>query len=220
MDLMRKRLPSDHITFSLRRVCRQIYAETQSLTWAKNAIYFPSFTFAYGHRNCPPTLGVIKTLKTMGQTASRLITSITITMPSLSRAYNTLGKVLNVLASRARHGSFKRLELLWDNEILAELIFASEELGPNLHELTDPFQREQRICYNHLLDALRTDSEACRYERVIRLPDFDGLLDGYEEGPPAAEEMHFAFGGKLYRGDILWWDNFDKVISYMTAQAV
>jgi hypothetical protein len=97
--------------------------------------------------------------------------------------------------------------------MVADLIFASEELGPDLRELTDPFEREQRICYNYLLNALRTDSEACRYERVIRLPDFNDLAYGCEEGSPAAEEIHFAFGGKLYWGGNLWWNSFVKVIS-------
>ena len=133
-------------------------------------------------------MGVIKTLKMMGQTSSRLITSVTINMQYISGQYKTLGKVLQVLASRARHGAFRKLELEWR---YSEFIMVSD--------------------YDGLLDGLNQGSEACKYERIIRLPDVEpGSEVERRYLDTVAKDLHSAFGGKVLLGKMLLWDTYQR----------
>jgi hypothetical protein len=137
-DPLSDSVTTESISLSLPRTCRQIYNETHGLFWRNNTFYFSTF-YPFG-----TSMGVIKTLKMMGQTSSRLITSVTINMQYISGQYKTLGKVLQVLASRARHGAFRKLELEWR---YSEFIMVSD--------------------YDGLLDGLNQGSEACKYERRL-----------------------------------------------------
>jgi len=142
----------------------------------------------------------------MGQIASRLITNITINMGIMATSIDAfinpngayahfihLSKVLQSLASRARHGAFKKLELVW-GACDFELVVSGEERA-----------------YDALLNSLRQGSEACRYGRVIKLPDSDTLELFSLEADHAARDMHFAFGGKLFSGNKLAWENYQEV---------
>jgi hypothetical protein len=134
----------------------------------------------------------------MGQTSSRLITSVAIKMSYLSSQCKNLGKVLQVLASRARHGAFRRLELEWSQEdflLLRDIAF----WGPMNSD------------YDELLEGLNQGSEACKYERTIRLPEVKAVSDSEREGfDTLAEELHLAFGGKLLWGEMLLWENYHR----------
>jgi len=187
-DHNRSRDNLQHISLSLPRTCRQIYGETQDLFWERNTFYFSSHN-----------AGVIRTLKMMGQVSSRLITSVTIQMDD-REIIAQLSKTLNVLTSRARFGHFRRLELVWDSHQFKVLQSMS------LHV---PMARARQ--YDELLEGLRTAQRGGRFERVIRLPY--PLLGGLKgsEAEACARDLHFAFGGKMFWGDVLGWHNWEPV---------
>jgi hypothetical protein len=210
-----------YTSLSIIRVCRQIYYETQSIVWERNRLFFP----VARPQGCKPgpheaTLGVIKTLKAMGQTASRRIVSIRIDMPSItnSQECSSFGKVLNVLASRARHGAFRYLELSWPKLThrteFGMLCLAQQRHFNGQHEALEEVKN-----YVALVEGLGHDREACRYERVIRLPGGYLLPDGRDLATicqnmdAVAEELHCAFGGKLFWGQQLGWENGEKIFS-------
>jgi hypothetical protein len=173
---------TESISLCLPRTCHQIYNETYGLFWRHNTFYFSTF-YPFG-----TSMGVIKTLKMMGQTSSRLITSVTINMQYISGQYKTLGKVLQVLASRARHGAFRKLELEWR---YSEFIMVPD--------------------YDGLLHGLNQGSEACKYERIIRLPDDEPGSETWRRHlDTVAKDLHSAFGGKLFWGKMLLWENYQR----------
>jgi hypothetical protein len=137
----------------------------------------------------------------MGQVSSRLITSVTIQMDNSKTLITTLSKMLNVLASRARFGHFRKLELVWDCEEFACLQSMSLDI---------PMAKARR--YDELLEGLRTGEGGGRFERVIRLPyDPWGIGLKLREAEPCARDLHFAFGGRLFWGDVLEWENWKQV---------
>lgn len=69
-------------------------------------------------------------------------------------------------------------------------------------------------CYTYLLEGLSTGSEACKYERVIRLPRMDDIhwkrRSKKEDLAIMAQEIHLAFRGRLYSGDELVWQDLTR----------
>jgi hypothetical protein len=188
---LRYREERQYISLSLPRTCRQIYEETQALFWEQNTFYFSD-------RNA----GVIKTMKMMGQTPSRLITSVVIQMNCTSEFIRLISKTLHVLASRARFGHFRRLELIWDNN----------EFG-YLQELARQIPMAKARVYDELLEGLRTGESGGRFGRVIRLPAAPRQVgQRSREANACARDIHFAFGGSLFWGDELGWENWKQVI--------
>lgn len=179
--------------------------------WERNTFYFSTF---YPSKY---TSGLLKTLKQMGQIPSRLIQNITIAMSLLSPLYTTLSKVLLSLSSRARHGSFRKLTLIWGPVEWNELVRVNA-YGMILGDAR---------FYDDLLDNLSTGGEGCRYERVIEVPGTWGNYKGDAgdrgergevgfEGAYRVEEatgraLHLAFGGKLFVGGVLAWDAYRRV---------
>jgi hypothetical protein len=180
-----------YISLSLPRTCRQIYEETQTLFWEQNAFYFSD-------RNA----SVIKTIKMMGQIPSRLITSVIIQMNCASEFIRLISKTLNVLASRARFGHFRRLELIWDNK----------EFG-YLQELARQIPMAKARVYDEILEGLRTGESGGRFVRVVRLPAAPRQVgQRSRDANSCARDIHFAFGGSLFWGDELGWENWKQVI--------
>lgn len=145
--------------------------------------------------------GPVKLLKSIGQVASRNIISIRINMGgpgcNVAPSYTTIPKILTLLASRARHGAFKKLEIVWSRE---EFLF-----------LTGPRERDRR----KMLEGLCTGNEGCGYERVARvggmgdvLEDVEGMFDEVEA---LGREVHACFGGRFYMGEELVWDMEKRV---------
>ncbi|CAG8951761.1 hypothetical protein HYFRA_00005563 [Hymenoscyphus fraxineus] len=209
--------PQLFTTLSLLRVNRQIHAETRHLFWNHAIFHFPTFYESVRQVEChglagsknrrsPPTttLGVVKTLKGMGQTSSRLISHINIQMSGSETAtmYAHLPRVLQVLRSRARHGALRKLELCWGSGAFRALVESVEgmELG--------------RGGFDILLEALRRGSGDCGYERVVRIEgvrELEGLGEMSESVWTTVRELHFACGGKLYWDGVLLWENYEKV---------
>lgn len=205
----------DLTSLSIRRVCRQVHDETSGVFWNQNQFYFPDFKSSSDHG----TLGVFHTLKAMGQTASRMIVSVRIDMPAMSLGYRSFAKALNVLASRARHGAFRRLELVWggdDRQIAAKMIVAYIRYTQGGHD-----EEEDVKGFLALVDALRQAGEACRYERVIRFTssskpakernhsrDYElcPIVDG------ASEMLNVAFGGSLFWAEKLAWEDGKRIL--------
>jgi hypothetical protein len=116
---------------------------------------------------------------------------------------SSLSKTLNVLASRARFGHFRKLELIWDCEEFARLQSMSMDI---------PMAKARR--YDELLEGLRTGERGGRFERVIRLPhDPWGMGSKSRETEVCARDLHFAFGGRLFLGDVLAWENWKRVVT-------
>jgi hypothetical protein len=161
------------------------------LFWEKNAFYFSN-----------TNAGVIRTMKMMGQVSSRLVTSVVIQMDDSSELTRLISKTLNVLASRARFGHFRRLELVWDSDQFKYLQMMARQI---------PMARARQ--YDELLEGLRTGEGGGRFERVIRLPG-DPRPAGQRgrEAEASARDLHFAFGGRLFWGDVLGWENWNQVI--------
>ncbi|CAG8972094.1 hypothetical protein HYALB_00011226 [Hymenoscyphus albidus] len=208
--------PQLFTTLSLLRVNRQIHAETKHLFWNHAMFHFPTFyesvrqvernVLAGGKTRRSPTttLGVVKTLKGMGQTSSRLISHINIQMSGSETAttYAHLPRVLQVLRSRARHGALRKLEMCWGSGAFRALVESVEgvEMG--------------RGGFDVLLEALRRGSGDCGYERVVRiegLRELEGLGEMSESVWTTVRELHFACGGRLYWDDVLLWENYEKV---------
>lgn len=114
-----------------------------------------------------------------------------------------ISKTLNVLASRARFGNFRRLELLWDVDQFKFLQSMAQQI---------PIARARQ--YDELLEGLRTGESGARFERVIRIMR-DPRLAGQEsrEAQACARDLHFAFGGTLFWGDVMGWENWKQVVS-------
>ncbi|KAI6716685.1 hypothetical protein JHW43_000797 [Diplocarpon mali] len=167
------------ISLSLTRTCRQLYTETHGLFWSKNTFYFDGFLDS-GHGP-----GIVRTLKTMGQTASRLIQRITIQMPLRYRGYCAFRKVLHTLSSRARLGHFKRLELVWGEEEFEDLVLALKVI---------PDARGMKLL-DEMLGDLWVGGEA-RFERVVRVPARGGEAM-YGE---VCRLLHAAVGGMMVCG--------------------
>lgn len=110
-----------------------------------------------------------------------------------------ISKTLNVLASRARFGNFRRLELVWDEDQFMCLLDMARQI---------PMARSRR--YDELLEGLRTGESGGRFERIVKLPELGGQR-GREAGA-CAKDLHFAFGGRLFWGDVLEWENWMEVI--------
>jgi len=103
--------------------------------------------------------------------------------PGYVTNYNTLPKVLTLLASRARYGAFKRLEIVWSyNEFLLLV------------------QRDRR----KMLEGLCVGNERPGYERIARVPELGREVA--EEVQGVVREIHACFGGKTYVGEELVWD--------------
>jgi hypothetical protein len=136
----------------------------------------------------------------MGQVSSRLITSVIIQIDD-REIITQLSKTLNVLASRARFGHFRSLELVWDSEQFEILQSMSLQI---------PVARARQ--YDELLEGLRTGERGGRFERVIRLPHPFGGGQNSREAVACARDLHFAFGGKLFWEDVLGWENWKPVV--------
>lgn len=201
---------SDYSTLSLLRVNQQLYHETRNLFWDNTGFCFSAFQ--------PPStqfLTAVRCFKTMGQTASRLITHVRLCMSLPSLEKTCLRKVLQNLASRSRHGCFKKLELEWD-----AVTFEGCALYGSGVEL-DEFDSES---YYKMLEDLRHGCEAARFERIVTVRDIfeRGRGEGWkkrwqkgsierEELMNAAKDIHHAVGGQFFVGETLLWDNFEKV---------
>jgi len=135
----------------------------------------------------------------MGQVSSRLIRSVVIQMDNDNELTRLMSKTLNVLASRARFGNFRRLELVWDEEQFKILMNMARQI---------PMARARQ--YDELLEGLRTGESGGRFERTIRLPSLVGQRG--REAEACARDLHFAFGGKLFWGQELGWENWKQVI--------
>lgn len=170
------------VSLSLTRTNRQIYHETAELFWARNTLYFPS----------PPAL--IHTLKAMGQVSSRLITSIALDITPL--VCKGMPKVLRLLASRSRHGSFRRLKIEVSR---GQLIHMS-----SCRKSSD----ERRVGeYDAFLSMLRKGA-GCGFEKVMAVQTM--LLNwriwgGMEHD--TIRELHLAWGGTaICNGELEWVD--------------
>lgn len=189
----------NYTSTSLFRVCKQIHDETHDTFWEKNTFFFPFFGLRFN------SLGgnIGQTLKSMGQVSSRLITSVCILLhvkrlynpQEIGSAYDMLGRNLQMFASRARHGSLRNLELVWNYEGLE--IMESAVLG---------------MAFDRLLECLRKASVGMRgVKRCIRLPR-DRILESTGRfGVDVVRDLHMAFGGRLFVGSELVWEDYRQV---------
>ncbi|KAK0111407.1 hypothetical protein ONS95_001768 [Cadophora gregata] len=189
-DIFLSSRKSDYLSLSLRSTCRQIYNETAGPFWSKNIFHFE------GLGEVGRGIGIARTLKVMGQTASRLIERVTIHMSSLGPEYGALRKVLNTLSSRARLGNFKRLELVW-----GKMEFWS---------LMDALYGGDVPLFDAMIEDLVGGLAGERFERVIKVPACPpGNDDEDEEDRMVHEEvvrcLHYAIGGTMICGDAVRW---------------
>jgi hypothetical protein len=190
-------------SLSIRRTCRQIHDETAGLLWAHNTLFISSSSFH------SPSLGVLTLFKSMGQTASRQITSVQLNMPFLIQEFHILPKPLHLLLSRSRHGCFRKLELVWGSQEFDQLV--------KLYERQYSVQQEEAWAirtHERMLEDLREGMEGCRYERVVRMPRFNA--DGYKWNVLCKEEVlkavHLAVGGSLWEGEKEVWRDYRRVV--------
>lgn len=160
--------------------------------WGMNTFHFE------GLGEMARSLGVARTLKVMGQTASRLIERVTIRMSILGPEYGALRKVLNTLSSRARLGNFKRLELVWDEK--------------EFWSLMDALYGGDVPLFDAMIEDLVGGLAGERFERVVRVPiSPPGDDDDEEEDRLVHEEvvkcLHYAIGGTMICGDVVKWND-------------
>jgi hypothetical protein len=182
--------PQDNavLSLSLARTCRQIHRETHSIFWTRNI-----FHFATPHR-------LIATLKDMGQVPSRRITFVSLPF-SIALCKSPLPKALRLLASRARHGAFRRLSL--DIGRVDLMRIARCKTSAEAKRIAD---------YDALLGILRNGSAGCRFERHIQVETMlrnwrvEKCLDH-----ATIMELHLAWGGRTFCNGELEWDEYVHV---------
>jgi hypothetical protein len=198
----------NYTTLSLLHTNKQIYEETRDLFWHNVIFYFPQFNFCY----LQPENRVVRVLKGMGQTASRLIRHIRIRFNGQRDAKGELPKFLRLLASRARLGEFKLLELTW----------SAHEFYDHVYSHMEDASRSLWDRYDTLLGELKIGTTDCGYEIVIRFDDLCireslypirwGPTDMAEDDTKETiQALHFACGGSVYFEDKLLWQNYQKV---------
>jgi len=177
------------ITLSLRRTCRLIYDETKDLFWSRNV-------FVFDHVN-----ELMTTLKGMGQVPSRRITSIKLRMgTSAVKGTRVLAKAFRILASRARLGSLRTLELEFDWFQFGLLVGTRDRAHVNPSSLYDVF-----------LELLRIGSEVCG-ERSLRINTPNLAPYSWKRiHNDIIRELHFAWGGKFFWDDVLLWDELREI---------
>jgi hypothetical protein len=185
---------SSSLSLSLMRTNRQIRRETAGLFWTRN-------TFSF-HR----PFELIHTLKDMGQTPSRLITSITLTLAFPSAfdtshpLFKTLPKVLRLLASRARRGAFRRLRFHLAAQEFRRLARRGTSARPADVDAYDAF-----------LGVLRAGAE-CGFEKVVAVRMGPGAwrVWGCKEHD-TLRDLHLAWGGMVTCNDEAEWVDFVHV---------
>jgi hypothetical protein len=198
----------NYTTLSLLRTNQQIYNETHELFWHNVVFYFPQFNYKY----LQPKNRAVRVLKEMGQIPSRLIRHIRIRFDGQRDAKGELPKLLRLLASRARLGEFRLLELMWSADEFYELVAAHlPDAAPSSVDR-----------YDALLEYLRVDATDCGYDRIIRFDEecISTSLYPICWGPTEMAEddtketikaLHFACGGSVYFEDKLLWQNYQQV---------
>ena len=146
-----------------------------------------------------------RTLKSMGQTASRRIESISMGMDI--ETCKDLRKCCALLSSRARRGSFKKLQLEIDEYALNELVYWKEG-----SDNADPGTFKE---YDEILGMLRASATERSYQRVIRVNSYrknsDVPLSIVAMREALFRDLHLAFGGKMYFNNELWWEEYKQV---------
>ncbi|XMA14990.1 hypothetical protein WAI453_007781 [Rhynchosporium graminicola] len=120
--------------------------------WQQNTFYFAAIN------ESGRSLGISRTLKVMGQVASRMIQNLTIRMPNHSIEYVGFGKVIKTLGSRARLGHFRKLEMAWNAAAIVDLM--------NMSSLNTPQDFEGS------LDEMSEAFDGVRFERVVRISTY------------------------------------------------
>lgn len=184
---------SKSFSISLLRTCRQIHAETKDLFWQNNTFVFSS-----------PIL-LTKSLKTMGQISSRLITRIHLLLDYVAcrceGRTKALAKALRLLASRARHGSFKQLALHIDASDIRRL-----------SRLRETWVEEEQQLYDDFLETLRNGSASCKFQRSFEVTDRGGLgVTVLRLWKPTLKELNFAWGGTFAWNGIVLLEDYDEV---------
>ncbi|CZT46573.1 uncharacterized protein RSE6_07020 [Rhynchosporium secalis] len=196
-DMFLSHNKNDYITLSLPSTCRQIYNETQGMFWRQNTFYFAAIN------ESGRSLGISRTLKVMGQVASRMIQNLTIRMPNHSIEYVGFGKVIKTLGSRARLGHFRKLEMAWNAAAIVDLM--------NMSSLNTPQDFEGS------LDEMSEAFDGVRFERVVRISTYprstgDIQNERDEENVESiyklfGEWIHYAVGGTLICDGKVEWIN-------------
>ena len=132
-----------------------------------------------------------RTIKSMGQISSRQIKSISVSVEP--QDWKTLPKLFALLTSRARHGHFEALRLDLQRTVLKVL---------NLWALMDSPR------YDEMLEILRDVSKECNFQRSFRVEK--GFLPEEAE-LDTIRDLHLAFGGRMFYGGQLLWDNYEYV---------
>lgn len=177
-------------SLSIIHTNRQIYAETHDLFWNNATFYFTP----------DATQSIFRFLKGIGQTASRHIQSVTIAMPSLQHTSEFLPRALKSFNSRARHGKLKNLDLVWGQSEFKELFRGS---GQSTGAVWLPKDGERVM---DILSALKGDGR-WGFERSIRLPAMAFTI----RHSNLVEDLHVSFGGRLFVGDKLVWQDFNRM---------
>lgn len=186
--------PSSLLSLSLMRANRQIRHETAGLFWARNIFSF--------HR----PFDLVHTLKDMGQTSSRLITSIALTLAfpttfdTSHSLFKTLPKVLRLLASRARRGAFR----------LLRFHLAAHDFRRLARRGTSALTADVDA-YDAFLGVLRAGAE-CGFEKVVavRMGRGSWRVWGCEEHD-TLRDLHLAWGGMVTCNDEVEWVDFVHV---------
>ena len=156
-----------------------------------NALFFPHpFNST---RSFPSTLRV---LKAINQTPSRLLQTIVLVLRTPGNSYKFFRKVLQALASRARHGQFKKLIL----HIPIKTLHYFNSGRTTAHA---GFSDELSIRWEDMINAfVNLGGRQCKYERevVIRGQLHEMYLSMARE---VAKDINQALGGKLYWNDKL-----------------
>lgn len=200
------------LAFSLPRTCRQIQAETEGVFWEHNTICFPN-------------IGKFpEIMRHMGQTPSRKIRSVQLTIDPARLMSEAFARATKKLASRTRFGDMEHIEV-------ALLGFSKMFRNGTVHEAVEDSSNNNTLCHT-LRKAQHSDWARDKDEKKVRrimLVDCENLHGGttvvprylpWETPEKTLERLHSAWGGKLiFNGDLIWEDGKRVPASYVLRES-
>lgn len=187
------------LAYSLPQACKQIQAETDGVFWKHNAICFSN----------TQTFPVI--MKHMGQTQSRKIRGVQLTIDPIHLNAEGFARAIKKLASRTRLGSLERIEV-------AAIGFSHWFRNGSIQDAIEDSMRNSVLC--HALAKAQDadwarDKGEIKVERTLLVCCY-GLQDGttvvprtlpWETTDRTLERLHTSWGGKLIFNEELVWEN-------------
>ena len=137
----------------------------------------------------------------MGQVSSRLIRYISMDLTISGPGNETLPKALRLLASRARSGALRVVDLDVDIKEYQEIAAARN---------SESFKKQ--ALYDNLLVALRFAAQEAKFEKNMHVTIPVRWTRGRHVNPDVLRELHLAWSpGRLFVNEVLLYEDYEIV---------